>query len=297
MNTDSRPLIRIRTQRAVDFRRTPPKPLRTHRNPTSMLMLLLLFISETGVAQDLVIDVIQLRNRPASEMVDLVAPFVGRYGTVVPSGSKLIVKTSPANLEQIHALVDKLDKGLAQYQISVLQTRRRTLEELNAGVSVYGVAGNRGSAVVAGGNLYQTDSKRDGETTQTIRTLEGKAAHIEVGEAIPVPEVSGYGNYGYPAAGIRYQPATTGFAVTPRQAGNRSVILEVAPWSDRLDRRGGGVIQTQSAQTTIRAPLGQWVNFGGQNDRASGSSDRLLGHSYGNRKQQMNIFIKVDKVR
>jgi len=249
-----------------------------------------------ATAQDLVIDVIQLQNRPATEIVTLVQPFVGKGGTVVASGSKLIVKTTANNLQEIHSLIDQLDKGLAQLQISVLQSNTRTLAELNARATVYGQVSNHNSSINLRGNYYQTDTKEEGGTTQKIQTLEGKAAHIQVGQAFPVPEVSGYGPFNTPTAGIRYKQATTGFAVTPRLAGNH-VVLDIAPWSNRAHRLGGGVIQTQSAHSTIRATLGQWVYFAGQNDDSINNS-RGLAHSYrGKQKRAMKIFIKVDRMR
>lgn len=246
-------------------------------------------------AQEQVLEVIQLSNRPAEEVVELVRPFLGRRGTVVASGTKLIVKTSPQNMAEVHQLIDQLDKSLAQFQISVLQTNKLSLAELNAEANVYGSVSNNGTNVRARGNLYQSDSKTDGEVTQQIRTMEGRAAHIQVGQEFPVPAYSiGYG--GFPAAGVQYQQATTGFAVVPRSVGNE-VLLEVSPWSDRLSRRGGGVVHTQSAHTTIRAPLGKWVNFGGLDNSEASSSRGILRKYDRSNKDVMKIFIKVDKIR
>ncbi len=258
------------------------------------LMIIMALFSTAPRAQDL--EVIQLHNRTANEVVNLVRPFVGPNGTVVANGSQLIIRTDPQNMAQIQELIAKLDKGLGQFRISVLQTNKLSLDELNAQANVYGTISNKGSRIRANGNFYQSDSKTDGEITQQVRTMEGKAAHIQVGKAYPIPtyNVTPYGNQ-YPNGGISYQQATTGFAVTPRMVGNE-VMLDVEPWSDRLSRRGGGIIETQSAHSTIRAPLGRWVRFGGMDDQSSGQRSGILQKSWQTGKRTMNIYIKVDKL-
>lgn len=247
-------------------------------------------------AQEQVLEVIQLSNRPAQEVVDLIRPFLGRRGTAVASGTKLIVKTTPQNMAEVHQLIDQLDKSLAQFQISVLQTNKRSLAELNAQANVYGTVSNNGSSIRANGNLYQSDSKTDGEITQQLRTMEGTAAHIQVGQEFPVPTYTNPGYGGFPSAGISYKQATTGFAVVPRTAGNE-VLLDISPWSDRLSRRGGGVVHTQSAHTTIKAPLGQWVHFGGQDNSEVGGGSGILRKYQHTNKGVMKIYIKVDQIR
>lgn len=258
------------------------------------LLLLTIVFSHGLLAQDL--EIIQLYNRPASEVVDVVRPFIGDRGTVVANGSQLIVKTDPQNLEQIRDLIEKLDKGLAQFQISVLQSNEISADRLNAQASVRGRISNNGASINARGNLYQSNSKTDGEVTQQVRTLEGKPAHIQVGQAYPIPtyNVTPYGNP-YGNGGIRYQQATTGFAVTPRMVG-KQVVLDVEPWSDRLSRRGDGVIETQSGHSTIRTPLGQWIRFGGMDDQIDQRRSGILQNSWRTGKRTMNIFIKVDKL-
>ncbi len=258
------------------------------------LLILMIVFSHSLLAQNL--EIIQLHNRPASEVVNLVRPFVGDHGTVVANGSQLIVKTDPNNMEQIRDLIATLDKGLAQFRISVLQSNETSADRLNAQASVRGRISNNGASINARGNLYQSNSKTDGEVTQQVRTLEGKPARIQVGQAYPIPtyNVTPYGNP-YDNGGIRYQQATTGFAVTPRMVGEQ-VVMDVEPWSDRLSRRGGGIIETQSGHSTIRTPLGQWVRFGGMDDQIDQQRSGILQNSWRTGKRTMNIYIKVDKL-
>lgn len=284
------------------FHRRPADPRalgnRSGKVLTGLIFLIVAWLPATVASQELVLEVIQLSNRPADEVVDLIRPFLDPRGTAVASGTKLIVKTSLENLVEVLQLIDQLDKRLAQFRISVLQSSRVSLAELNAEADVYGEVSNRGGGASARGHLYQSDSKTDGEITQELRTMEGKAAHIQVGQAFPIPTYTtpGYGEVPYPSGGIGYQEATTGFAVVPRMAGEE-VLLEVSPWSDRFSRLGGGVVHTQSAHTTIRAPLGRWVNFGGQDNSETGYASGILSRTERTNKDALNIYIKVDRIR
>jgi hypothetical protein len=263
-----------------------------------LVFLLAIGMAFGARAQETIIEIIPLSSRPASEVADLIRPFLSPDGTAVASGTKLIVKTNPDNISEIHQLIDQLDQRLAQFQISILQSSRLSLAELNAQANVHGTVSDRSSSVRAKAHVYQSDSKTSGEITQQLRVMEGNAAHIEVGQAFPVPVYTGpgFGPVPLPSTGIGYQEATTGFAVIPRMAGSE-VQLEVSPWSDRFNRLGGGVVNTQSAHTTIRAPLGQWVRFGGQDLSETGHGSGILSRYESTGKDTLSIYIKVDRVR
>lgn len=259
-------------------------------------ILILMMCLAFGPIQAQQLEIFQLSNRPASEIVNLVRPFLSNHGTAIANGTQLIIRTDAQNMVEIQKLIGTFDKGLNRFHISVLQTNQLSLDELNALASVHGIASNKGSRIRAKGNFYQLDAKTEGQVSQQIQTLEGKAAYIQVGKAYPMPTytVSPYGNQ-YPTGGISYQTATTGFAVTPKMIGNE-VLLDIEPWSDRLSHRGGGIIETQSAHSTIRAPLGKWVNFGGMENQDSKQTTGILQRSWQTNKQSLKIYIKVDKM-
>ena len=93
--------------------------------------------------------------------------------------------------------------------------------------------------------------------------------------------------------GLEYREATTGFSVIPRLVG-REVNLEISPWSDRRSALGNGHIDIQSAQTTIRVLLGEWVELGGVTETESIEQRGTLSRSYRTRKQKNRIFVKVE---
>jgi type II secretory pathway component GspD/PulD (secretin) len=241
---------------------------------------------------------IQLSHRLAKDMAQLVRPLLGADETVIPSQSMLIVKASPAKVEEILALVKDLDKSSHRLLVTVAQGSGLSLEVLNARAGLQAQMDPRrpGEFRLGGrGHVYQTESRDLGDATQRVQTLDGQPAQIQFGQQVPVPAqgVIGYGGGLIVSPGIQYLEATTGFAVTPRLTGNR-VIIEVAPWSDRMSREGGGLIDTQGAQTTIEAALGEWVELGGQMENRTQSESGLFAHSYSTRSEVNRIFVKVE---
>ena len=241
---------------------------------------------------------IQLSHRLAEDMAQLVRPLLGADETVIPNRSMLIVKASPAKVEEILALVKDLDKGPHRLLVTVAQGSGLSLEVLNAraGLQAQIDPQHPGEIRLSGrGHVYQTESRDLGDATQRVQTLDGQPAQIRFGQQIPIPAqgIIGYGGAVIVNPGIQYLEATTGFAVTPRLTGDR-VVIEVAPWSDRVSREGGGLIDTQGAQTTLQAALGEWVEIGGQMENRAQTGSGLYAHSYSTRSEVSRIFVKVE---
>lgn len=243
---------------------------------------------------------IELRHRLPEEMARLVAPLLDQGETVIAAPSSLIVKASLERIQEISTLVQELDKKQHRLLVTVAQGRGLTRDALNARAGVrIGVdgSGSGGASINARGHYYQTESMELGEQTQRVQTLDGQTANIRFGEQIALPQ--GGVAYGYPGGpviinqGIQYREASTGFAVLPRLAGEQ-VVLEISPWSDRISRSGGGAIDTQSADTTLKTRLGEWVEIGGQVESVDREQTGTFAHQYSTRSEANRIFLKVD---
>ena len=258
-------------------------------------LLALIFITLLGssaFAAETIIEVIPLTNRPAFEILPLLAPLLGNTAQLIDNGSNLLVKTTPDRLAEIKAIVNQLDVRQSNLVITVIQSRQTTADELNAAARAQlnvpvNDPSRAGGRVI--GHLYQTQAKDADESTQTVRTMEGVPAHIKVGNIYPRQYSS---TYGY-ATATELTEATTGFAVTPRLAGQQ-VILSVSPWSDRMN--GRGQIEIRNAQSTIRINLGEWVELGGVGENSNSSTNSTLVNTRQIDKSQMHILVKVDRV-
>jgi hypothetical protein len=257
-----------------------------------LALIFITLLNSSAFAADTVIEVIPLTNRPAFEILPLLAPLLGNTAQLIDNGSNLLVKTTPDRLAEIKAIVGQLDVRQSNLIITVMQSRQTTADQLNAaaGVQLNIPADNpsrSGGRII--GHVYQTQDKNADQNTQTVRTMEGVPAHIKAGNVYPRQNFS---LYGYPLS-TEYIEATTGFSVTPRLAGQQ-VTLSVAPWSDKLN--GQGQIQTQNAQSTLRVNLGEWVELGGVGENSSSNTNGLLVNTSQSGENQMHILIKVDRV-
>lgn len=274
-------------------------------------LIFIILLNNTSFAVETIIEVIPLFNRPASEILPLLSPLLEETDRVIADGASLLVKTAPERLGNIIMLIDKLDTPLNNLTITVIQSRHTTAEELNAAARVKLNLQRNNRLKSSGrisGHYYQTEDQNSNESTQTIRTLEGNTAHITVGKTYPIQNVeiynSGYGygyGFGYPAVSTstEFIDTSTGFAVTPRLteqhpiSGEQQVILDVSPWSDNVNVQGQ--IESQSAQSTIKINLGQWVELGGIDENSHSSANGNLAIIRQTNQNRVHILVKVDK--
>ncbi len=262
------------------------------------LLCLLVIFPAVSLAEP-VMEVITVYNRPSEELRPLLLPLLESTDQVVANGDSLIVKTEPERLQTITNLIRKLDKPLNNLMISVIQSRDVTAEQLNAGVN-FAIQvpvqrpGDAKGHVQGYYNQFQGQGNR--QATQTIRTLEGTPAHIQAGNVVPITNAQVYQDgYGYPYQNrsTQYIEATTGLEVTPRLVGQQ-VELDVAPWSDRFNNQGQ--IETQGANTVIRANLGEWVDLGGVAESGQSSGNTPYGYNRQATQNNLHILVKVDVV-
>ncbi len=251
-----------------------------------LIFIVITLLGGNVYAENTIIEMIPLTNRPAFEIVPLLAPLLGNSAQLIDNGSNLLVKTTPERLAEIKAIVSKLDVRQSNLVITVLQSRETNAAELNAAAHIQlGDQSRSGGRMI--GHLYQTQGKGSDENTQTVRTLEGVTAHIKTGNVYPRQNFS---SFGYPTT-TEFTEASTGFAVTPRLTGQQ-VVLSVSPWSDKMN--GRGQIETQNAQSTLRINLGEWVELGGVEENSN--TDNALVNTRESDKSQMHILVKVDRV-
>ncbi|MGR8934314.1 MAG: secretin N-terminal domain-containing protein [Gammaproteobacteria bacterium] len=250
-------------------------------------------------AQDSVLEIITLQNRPAEEVQTLLAPLLEASERVAADGANLIVRAPPERLAQIKALVEQLDAKLHNLLITVVQSEKLSADELNAGADIrLNIPLNKPSDISGRiqGRYAERQSRGGTDNTQTLRTLEGRTAYIQTGQSRPVQNITIYNaGSGYPAAvgSTTLIEATTGFAVTPYISGN-AVIMTVSPWSGRLQNRGA--IATQSASTQLSAKLGEWIELGAVRQTGQFRRDAPLAQRHEIRNSDLRILVKVDLI-
>lgn len=254
--------------------------------------LIALFIGgKVFAADDGVVEIIELQNRPAAEILPLLQPVLSNGDQVVDNGFSLILKTEPSRLQDLRSLIGKLDIRQRNLLITVLQNSVKSADELNQEASIANTPG----AIEMQGYNADTRHLSAHRNLQQLRTLEGQPAHIETGQIRPVDNAVIYSNgYGYPLAGYstQLQQATTGFAVIPRLTAAQEVVLDIAPWSDHFLR--GGAIATQNAATTLRTHLGEWVEIAGTGNGLETQRNGFNGLNHQSRNNESHTLLKVE---
>jgi hypothetical protein len=271
-------------------------------------------------AQATVLEVIPLRYRQAAELIPIIQPMLPREGSVSGFQGQLVVRTTPANLEEIKRILASLDTAPRQLVITVRQEtdvdRSRTSAEISG--SVGGDQGRvtiPGSGDTRGGNVVLRDgddqlrvnvlegsgSERE-RNEQTVRVMEGREAFVRVGQSVPVRErqvqrtVVGGRVVEQVVEGAQYRDVASGFYVLPRVSGDR-VTLDVRSQRESLSRRSAGNVNVQSLVTTVSGRLGEWMEIGGVGQDASGQQAVLLGRSATSSRDSRRMLIKVEETR
>jgi hypothetical protein len=271
-------------------------------------------------AQSTVLEVIPLRYRAAQEVIPIIQPLLPPEGSVSGLQGQLVVRTTPANLEEIKRILASIDVAPRQLLITVRQdadtARSQSRAEISGSVggehgrvTVPGSRETRGGNVVlregddrVRANVQESESTASDRNTQSVRVLEGREAYVSMGQSVPVRErqvrraVVGGQVVEQVVEGTQYRDVATGFYVVPRITGDR-VTLDVSPQRESMSRQMPGAVNVQSMTTTVSGRLGEWMEIGGLSRDASGQQTVILGRSSSATRDSRRVLVKVDEVR
>jgi type II secretory pathway component GspD/PulD (secretin) len=282
--------------------------------------MLVALASIAAHAQSTVLEVIPLHYRMAEEVIPIIQPMLAREGSVSGFQGQLVVRTTPANLEEIKRILASLDSAPRQLVITVREEtdvdRSRSSAEVSGSVGGdHGRVTIPGSGDTRGGNVVLRDgddrlrvnvlegsgNERD-RSEQTVRVMEGREAFVRVGQSVPVRErqvqrtVVGGRVVEQVVEGAHYRDMASGFYVLPRVSGDR-VTLDVSSQRESLSRRSAGNVNVQSLVTTVSGRLGEWMEIGGVGQDASGQQAVLLGRTSTTSRDNRRVLLKVEETR
>ncbi len=255
---------------------------------------LLLLISFTSpIWADYPVELIELKGRPAVEIIPLIQPFVIKGGAVTGMDNNLVLRTSPENLREIRRILRKLDQPPRQLVIHVRQDSGSQGAAGGVAVDLDAQLGSNTQVTVGHpdeknsiqiqGSSQHTRSNLD--STHRVRTLEGQPAFIATRMSIPISDYYVYGGPLIPRyqSNTRFRDVTTGFYATAHVNGER-VTLDIMP---HLERPGAidGTFDIQRARTRVTGKLGEWISLGGV-DQHTNARSRGIGYQVGTRNQR-----------
>jgi type II secretory pathway component GspD/PulD (secretin) len=287
---------------------------------SAWLFLICIGIATQVAAESMVLEVIPLKHRTADDIIQILRPLMQPGGTITGMNNQLVVKTTPTNLEQIKAVLAKLDNSPRRLLIRVKQgilanTKQQeqslsgniTSGDVSVGVNDTGT-GSREGLVISGsddqGNNIryrgnETRSQSNEGNTFMVNATEGYPAYISIGQSIPV---SSRTSYVTPGGGVavndstEYINADSGFYVLPRLNGNRVTLL-IAPRLTKLGPGRAPILDVQDVETTVTGRLGEWLDIGGLEQQSSSSGQGIASNSRQSDSQSRSVLIKVDEIK
>jgi type II secretory pathway component GspD/PulD (secretin) len=244
--------------------------------------------------------VIDLKHRRAEELIPVLQPLLEEGGALTGQDYKLFVRASSANVAQLRAAVEQLDRQQRQLLVSVRRSTAQdiqreeasasgTLRTGDAGVSVNERPRSGSGVTVRAGerNLQTRDS-----SLSSVQVLEGSSAFIATGSTVPIVTAVAVRGGRRPFVGgvVEHRNLQRGFMVTPRVNGDE-VILEI---SQQDERATGGNIQSQSLNTQVIGRLGTWMQLGGVSESSSRTDSGILSRRHSTGGNELSIWVKVE---
>ena len=272
------------------------------------------------LAQSMVLEVIPLKYRTADQVIPIVQPLLPRDASISGLQNQLVIRTTPANLEEIKRVLASVDAMPRRLVITVRQDADVAASRRDAEVSgrvgsdqarvvVPGSSERRGGTVVLqdGDNrvrarVFDTQSVESDRNAQTVQVLEGNSALINAGRSVPVPRrrivrnVVGGRVVEQVVEDVEYRDVVSGFYVRPRLTGD-TVTLEVSPQHDTVSRDMPGAVNVQRVVTTVSGRLGEWIELGGLGQDHAGQRSVLLGLTSRAGSDTRRVLIKVEEAR
>jgi len=237
-------------------------------------IILALLCAAASAADSLTL--LQLRNRPAAEVIPVIEPLLGPGDRISGQGFKIFLRASPQTLSEVRELIAGIDVAAQALMISVMQGSRRDVERSAFSGSVQIENGKVSGRLEAQGS----DAHRQNSPLHRLRVTEGSEGFIETGPYLPLYA-------GDQAA------AGSGFYVLPRLHGD-DVTLQISTFSSAAGSSVNGQIDTLRAHTTVTGRLGEWLPLGGVDQRIERSRSNGVSQSSTIRNQQDSIWIRAD---
>ena len=240
------------------------------------------------------LEIIELRNRPAEQLLPVLQPLVAGGGSISGTGFQLIVRTTPANLAQLRQVIASLDRAQRQLLISVRQDFGGVARSGGVGGQIVLAPGASG----ARGSVFERTGTAQDNVSQQLRVQEGNQAYISTGESTLVQQrtVTRTVNGVIVSESALPRDFNTGFYVTPRVNGD-TVFLEIGAQRDTRADLGPGSANTNRVVSTISGRLGEWIELGGVNQSQSAETRGLLSRSSDAGAQERRVHVRVEEVR
>lgn len=262
------------------------------------------------------VEIIELRHRVVEDVLPVLTPLLEPGAAISGMNGHLVVRTSPANFEELRKVLAVIDRPPRQLLIRVSQTRdamvrQREVEvsgrlRIGENVEIVGpdgpMRGGSGVKIREGGSSASVSGRDTRRTTQSgadqfVRVMDGSEAFIRIGRSLAVPfrQIAVRPGGVKVSEGVVYVDVGQGFFAVPRLVGER-VSIEIRPFFDSLTGHGLDV-ETQELSTTVTGRLGEWIELGGSAQQGREDTGRLTGVGSMETRDTRSVWLLVEEER
>jgi type II secretory pathway component GspD/PulD (secretin) len=307
--------VRIEGGKGLTTGHHPPAMRRGGKVLCALVFTSMLALTLPALAQQTVLEVIDLKYHSADQIVPMLKPLLAPGGTISALQNRVIVRTTPQNLAELHKVLDAVDRMPKRLVISVRQEAAQSGETTEAEIS--GSIGTDGARIsvpgshtkqgagaevrkgdnVVRGRVLSSQSAATDRGVQTVQVLEGNEALIRVGQSVPVR--SGSLTVAPLATqitqSVEYRDVDTGFRVRPRVNGNQ-VTLEISSRRDTIADPNAQSFNVQRIDTVVSGRLGEWMEIGSVDQGRVQAEGGTISRRTGSLSDDRKIFVKVDQL-
>lgn len=233
---------------------------------------------------------IDLRHRTAESIVADVRALADEGVTVIPDGTRLLVRGTEAQVASARAAAERLDTPAQRVRVSVRSGEPTQLRRQGVGVTDDGL------------RLRGTRQRDRRDTEQTVTGVAGEPLRISSGEERGRTRSRLLLGGSRPGAGEsrEYVTAERGFYARPQIHGDTVTVTLAATreaFRNRGERTGSDVT------TTVTGPLGEWLRVASsgttrESDRGSAGNDDGRGARYSTRRSDEGTewWLRVERI-
>jgi hypothetical protein len=242
-----------------------------HPPAMRLTLYVALVLLATPASSQNALEIIPLRYRTAEQVLPALRPLMEPGATLSGQGGQLIVRASPANLEELRRALDAIDRPARRLEILVRFDEALDAARQDASASGR-ISTNRGARV----EVQAQESSRAGveRVDQRVQVLEGSRAYIATGHSTPILD------------GSLMRDTTTGFEAIARLA-RGGVLVEIAQRRDTPERQ-------QALSTTVGGRLGEWLDVGGAMEMAARNAGGTAASRSSQSATARRVWLKVE---
>jgi len=245
-------------------------------------------------------ETIRLHNKPASDIIPLIKPFLIPKAAVSGDNYNIMIKTTASNMYEIKEMIANFDTPIHQLLISISfkpQVTKQAVKKKPSGkqdddkanIRIYSSGGSDSQT-----KTYKTHGEQVDPNLFTLRALEDRWATIRTGQSVPIVERHRNAD-GTVTQSVRYRQVNSGFHVKPRLQGDK-VTLDISAFGEMQSDSGGGELSHYMTTSSVTVGINQWVPLSAHNGEPLQNNGSNVYTTSQIEEDNKHIFLKVQVI-